>query len=140
MPMLKAYCTDLTKLAEQGCLDPVIGREAQVARLIQILGRKSKNNACLVGEAGVGKTATADALAQTIANVPPGHALACKRVMSLDVARLVGGTRLKGEIEDRLGRDSALRPPCHSLHRRDSYHRGDRHGHRRPPETRAFSR
>ncbi|MCO5571355.1 hypothetical protein L7F22_025093 [Adiantum nelumboides] len=102
MQMLKTYCTDLTELAKQGSLDPVVGREAQSERLLQILGRRSKNNVCLVGEAGVGKTALAEALAQMIADGSAGHTFVDKRVMSLDVTRLLAGTQFRGELEQRL--------------------------------------
>ncbi|MCO5571340.1 hypothetical protein L7F22_025078 [Adiantum nelumboides] len=103
MKMLRAFCTDLTELAQRGKLDPVVGREAQIERVLHILSRRNKNNACLVGEAGVGKTAIAEAMAQMIASgTAAGNAIAGKRVMSLDVARLLAGTHYRGELEQRI--------------------------------------
>ena len=100
--MLEQYCRDLTEEAHEMKLDPVIGRQDEIVRVMQILGRRSKNNACLVGEPGVGKTAIVEGLAQLIEkkNVPP--ALASKRIMGLDLAAMLAGTRYRGDFEERL--------------------------------------
>ncbi|KAI5079964.1 hypothetical protein GOP47_0005443 [Adiantum capillus-veneris] len=90
MSYLHAFATDLTKLARQGMLDPVIGRQSQIERAIQILGRRTKNNPCLVGEAGVGKTAIVEGIAQMIAcGADVSQAIAGKRIFSLDIRSLV---------------------------------------------------
>ena len=100
--VLTEYGTDLTAVAAEGKLDPVIGRSKEIERVVQILGRRTKNNPVLVGEPGVGKTAIAEGLAQRIVNQDVPEALMDRRVISLDMGLLVSGTRFRGDFEERI--------------------------------------
>jgi ATP-dependent Clp protease ATP-binding subunit ClpB len=102
LPLLSKYARDLTALAEAGALDPVVGRDDEIRRLMQILGRRTKNNPILVGDPGVGKTAIVEALAQRIVADDVPRSLAGKRIYAFDVGALVAGARFRGEFEDRV--------------------------------------
>lgn len=100
--ILAKYGTDMTKAAVDGKLDPVIGRQNEIERLVQVLGRRKKNNPILIGEAGVGKSAIVEGLALRIANREVPYALLSKKIYTLDVAALVAGTKYRGQFEERI--------------------------------------
>ena len=102
MRSLEKYCTDLTSLARQDKIDPVIGRDEEIRRVMQVLSRRTKNNPVLIGEPGVGKTAVVEGLARRVASGDVPESLKGKRLLSLDMGALVAGAKYKGEFEERL--------------------------------------
>ncbi|MBS6923921.1 MAG: ATP-dependent Clp protease ATP-binding subunit [Lachnospiraceae bacterium] len=102
--VLEQFCTDLNALAEDGKLDPVVGREEEMQRLMQILSRRTKNNPCMVGEPGVGKTAIIEGIAQRITKEGVPEKMRDKRIFSLDLAALIAGSKYRGEFEERMKR------------------------------------
>ena len=103
-PTLDQYSKDLTELARMGKLDPVIGREKEIERVIQILSRRTKNNPCLVGEPGVGKTAIVEGIAKMIADGKMPEGMENKRLLSIDLSGMVAGSKYRGEFEERIKR------------------------------------
>merc|ERR1711879_768388 len=101
-PVLDNFGIDITKLAEENSLDPIVGREKEIERLAQILSRRKKNNPILIGEPGVGKSAIAEGLALRIVSKKVSRILFDKRVVSLDIASIVAGTKYRGQFEERM--------------------------------------
>ena len=129
-PVLNRFGNDITKAAEEGKLDPVVGREREIERLIQILSRRKKNNPVLIGEPGVGKSAIVEGLALRIKEHKVSRLLFDKRIVSLDMAAIVAGTKFRGQFEERIKAiiEEVKKNPDVILfideivHRRDSQH------------------
>ena len=100
--LLEKYCQNITKLAQQGKLDPVIGRHEEIRRVIQILSRRTKNNPVLIGDPGVGKTAIVEGIAQRIINNDVPESLKNNQIFALDMGALMAGTKYQGEFEERI--------------------------------------
>ena len=111
-------------MAREGKLDPIIGRESETERVIQILSRRTKNNPCLIGEPGVGKTAVVEGLAERIAEGSVPETLIGRTIVTLDISSMIAGAKYRGEFEERMKTvmaEVSEEPFNHSLHRRDSH-------------------
>ena len=100
--MLESYGEDLTEAARNGELDPIVGRDSEIRRVCQILSRRKKNNPIILGDAGVGKTALVEAIAQRIVNKKVARTLFNKKIISINISSLVAGTKYRGEFEERM--------------------------------------
>src|SRR5580658_2870482 len=138
-PALDSFGRDLTELARQGKLDPVIGRANEIERVIQVLSRRTKNNPVLLGEAGVGKTAIVEGLAQLVVDSNVPELLRDRRIVVLDLAMMVAGTKYRGQFEERIKAvmNEVRRQKHHPVHRRVAYARRCR---RRRGSHRCFQR
>ena len=123
-PLLAEFSRDLTEAAMKNRLDPLVGRRVEIERVQQVLCRRAKNNAVLIGEPGVGKTAIVEGLAQQIASGDIPHFLADKRMLALDISLIVAGTKYRGQFEERLKaimKELTENPEHHRVYRRAPY-------------------